>query len=123
MAERQVVKEVVVAPGSPEYAGYEMKFKGEGNISLKKVRSDLVVRIILERDTALTKKGANLIMVYNLTLAQALKAEPLTFSAFEVGTANRTVHYPVDQIISPQTVIPVEGLGLPVFPPADNQGS
>ncbi len=110
---RPASKEVVISAGIPD--NHEMRFPGEGHIGLKHHRSDLVVIVKVQRDETWARKGENLIMIYSLTLAQALKAEPLTFKTFSHEGPDQIVNWPVDEIITPRTAIVVPNLGLPVY--------
>ena len=112
---RRQEKEVVLSPGIPD--NYEMRFAGEGHHGLRGKRSDLVVRVKVARDETWARKGANLVMIYSLTLAQALKAEPLSFKVFSHGGPDKTVNWPVDEILTPKTAILIPDHGLPVFTP------
>lgn len=101
---REVSKRVIIAPGANEK--HEMKFKGEGNQGFDvSQRSDLIIKIVIEKNPLFTKRDSNLVMTYAIPLGKALNCESLRFKVFRVNDEDETINYPVDQVIDPKTVL------------------
>lgn len=64
-----------------------------------------------------TRRGNDLIYKHNVSLVDALNANSVNFQTLD----GRTLHVPVDEIISPQTVRVVDGEGMPVYDPEDEK--
>lgn len=93
-----------------------MRFKGEGNFGFDlNQKSDLVVKIVIDKDPAFSKKDSNLLMTYTIPLGKALNCESLRFKIFRVNDEDETINYPVDQVLSPKTVLKIPQLGFPII--------
>lgn len=105
---------VVVKPGM--HVGTKLRFKGKGNEQYKKEATDLIVTLVEDKVTEVSevarstqRRGAHdLIYTCKVSLQQALKAEPVTIETLD----GRLLKVPVDAVITPKTVIRLEGEGL-----------
>jgi len=105
---------VVVKPGMQ--VGTKLRFKGKGNEQYKKPATDLIVTLVEDKVTEQseiaknTKRRGAFDLIYNckVSLQQSLKAEPVTIETLD----GRLLKVPIDQVITPKTVIRLEGEGL-----------
>ncbi len=108
---------VVVKPGMQ--VGTKLRFKGKGNEQYKKHATDLIVTLVEDKVTEQSqvakntqRRGAHdLIYTCNVSLQQALKAEPVTIETLD----GRLLKVPIDQVITPKTVIKLDHEGLPHY--------
>jgi DnaJ-class molecular chaperone len=59
--------------------------------------------------------GNDLIYTCKVTLQQALKSEPATVETLD----GRLLKIPVDHVITPKSVLKIDGEGMPILPGAD----
>lgn len=105
---------VVVKPGMQ--VGTKLRFKGKGNEQYKKAATDLIVTLVEDKVSEQSeiakntkRRGAHdLIYTCNVSLQQALKAEPVSIETLD----GRILKVPIDQVITPKMVIRLEGEGL-----------
>ena len=86
-----------------------MIFKGEGNESVSRKCSDLVIKIKEQPHFEFKRKGEDLFTTAYVSLADALDCKNIEVKTLD----NRLLRIPVDELISPQTVREVEGEGMP----------
>lgn len=117
----ECVKQVVIKPG--QSAGAQLLFKGEGNEQYRRPSTDLVLTLVDEATEAgdsptvlaTKRKGNDLIYTCKITLQQALKAEPASIETLD----GRILRVAVDHIVTPKTVIKIDGEGMPILPKGD----
>jgi DnaJ-class molecular chaperone len=120
--EEDCVRQIVVKAGMS--AGQVLRFKGEGHEQYKREATDLVITLVDRpaaaeesansatpsvRDTR--RKGNDLIYTSRVTLQEALKAEPAIVHTLD----GRLIKVPVDHVITPKTVIKIDGEGMPII--------
>lgn len=86
-----------------------MVFKGEGNESISRKCSNLVIKIKEEPHFEFKRKGEDLFTTTYLSLADALDCKNIEVKTLD----NRLLRISVDELISPKTVREVEGEGMP----------
>ena len=114
----ECVKTVIVKAG--QAPGAKLRYKGEGNEQFKRPSTDLVVTLTEDKATdiamppahaATVRKGNDLIYTCKISLQQALKAEPAEILTLD----GRLLKVPIDHLITPKTVIRIEGEGMPIL--------
>lgn len=117
-----VMKTVIVKPG--QAPGLVFKFKGEGHQQYKREPTDLIVTLVEGRSDsdseavkATHRHGNDLIYTCPVTLQQALRAEPAIVHTLD----GRLIKLPLDSVITPKTMIKVEGEGMTIVPPASQR--
>lgn len=88
--------------------GTILTFPGMGNQFPGKKTFDLKVKLLTKKHNIFTRNNSDLIITYQLNLAEALKSETLKVSTLD----DRILYIAMDEIISPQTVKKIEGEGL-----------
>lgn len=112
------VKTLVIKQGWT--LGQKLKFKGEGNQQYKRDPTDLIITLVAapeptfyENDSERCTKRlgqSDLIYTADITLQQALIAEPVTIQSLDC----RFLKVAVDGIITPRTVIKIPSEGMPI---------
>jgi len=108
----ECLKTLVVKPG--QAAGTTLRFKGDGNQQLKRESTDLIVTLVEASvpDQKATRRGNDLIFSCQVSLQQALRAEPAELVTLD----GRLLKVPVDEVVTPKTLIKIEGEGMPIPP-------
>ena len=89
-----------------------LPFKEMGNDYPGKKSSDLIIHIKEKKHPYFKRVNKDdLIYMHNITLAQALKSDPVKLTTLD----NRKISISIDEIISPSTVKKVPGEGMPIF--------
>ena len=115
------MKQVVIKAG--QAVGTKLKFKTEGNQQYKRASTDLIITLVEDKQegsysesiTSSRRLGNDIIYTCRVTLQQALRAEPTTVHTLD----GRLIKVPVDHLITPKTVIKIEGEGMPIIGSAD----
>ena len=97
-------------------AGTVLRYKGEGNEQYKLPSTDLVITLVDEKSDEnisevakqTKRRGNDLIYTCKISLKKALNAEPITVKTLD----DRIIKVPVDSIVTPRTVIKVDGEGM-----------
>ena len=97
-------------------AGTVLRYKGEGNEQYKLPPTDLVITLVDEKSDEnisevakqTKRRGNDLIYTCKISLKQALNAEPITVKTLD----DRIIKVPVDSIVTPRSVIKVDGEGM-----------
>lgn len=111
----ECVKAVVIKAG--QVPGATLKYKGEGNEQFKRQPTDLIITLVEDSSNSegnTRRKGNDLIYTCKVTLQQAIRAEPATVETLD----GRLIKVPVDHVITPRTVIKIDGEGMPILPSA-----
>lgn len=103
-------------------SGTILRYKGEGNEQYKRPATDLIVTLVDEKSEQTlqnlpeaakqTKRhGNNLIYTCKISLQQALNADPVVVETLD----GRLLRVPVDSVITPRTVLKVDGEGMVII--------
>jgi len=107
--QEECVKTFVIKAGMA--AGTKLRFRGDGNQQLKREPTDLIVTLVdAPNDGRTVRRGNDLIHSCQVTLQQALRSEP----AQVVTLDGRLLKVSVDEVITPKTVVRLEGEGMPI---------
>ena len=117
LKDEEVVKTVVVKPG--QASGNILRYKAEGNQGSRGEQTDLIITLTYAQEDgdrsevvkSTRRHGNDLIYTAKISLKQALRAEPVTVETLD----GRLIRVPVDQIISPQSIIRIENEGMPIL--------
>ena len=107
---KKCTMKVEVFPGYKEDSVIE--FKEMGNEAPGKKNSDLIVKIVEEKDNAFKRENTHdLVYIKKITLSEALNSVPVKINTLD----NRKLAITMDEIISPQTQKVVKGEGMPIY--------
>jgi DnaJ family protein B protein 4 len=107
---KECTMKVEVFPGYGEDSVIE--FKEMGNEAPGKKNSDLIVKIVEEKDKEFIRENKHdLVYIKRITLSEALNSVPVKINTLD----NRKLAITMDEIISPQTQKIVKGEGMPIY--------
>ena len=107
---KQCTTKVEVFPGYGKESVIE--FKEMGNEAPGKKNSDLIVKIVEEKDDVFKRENNHdLVYIKKITLSDALNSVPVKINTLD----NRKLAITMDEIISPQTQKVVKGEGMPIY--------
>jgi DnaJ family protein B protein 4 len=115
---KECTMKVEVFPGYGEDSVIE--FKEMGNEAPGKKNSDLIVKIVEEKDKEFIRENKHdLVYIKRITLSEALNSVPVKINTLD----NRKLAITMDEIISPQTQKIVKGEGMPIYMKDNNNNN